>query len=91
MGYGYHIAWRWQMATLPHWRTKSLGSHPETALRENDLGNMERPQRNLMLVAILMALLAAGAWTYRLLKVRAEESEPKGLKKVTLDLRSPRP
>jgi len=40
-----------------------------------------------MLVAILMALLAAGAWTYRLLKVRAEAAEPKGLKKVTLDLR----
>jgi hypothetical protein len=60
---------------------------PETSSRENNLGNMERPQRNLMLVAILMALLAAGAWTYRLVKVRAEEAVPKGLKKVTLDLR----
>ncbi len=46
---------------------------------------MERSHRNLMLVAIFAVLIAAGAWTYRLLK--AEPAKPGNVHKVTLDLR----
>jgi hypothetical protein len=46
---------------------------------------MDRSQRNLMLAAVVMVLIAAGAWTYRV--VKPETPKHDNLKKVTLDLR----